>query len=226
MASEPASAAREASERREKEWWLRALAVYQSPPAHYAALRHHPLWEPEARQEPVLAIVLLAGLAGVLLAPSTGRLLDEPLVDGSLAVVAVVLFVAGAMYGAAAYWIGGLALFVGLKGAGSRGGYRRARHVLAFAAAPLILGLLLVWPVRLAVYGSDTFRSGGSDSGAGVALFDGLHAAFAIWAGGLLVYGISVVERWKLLRAAVSIALMLLTVLIVTLPFLIPLSSR
>jgi len=226
MASEPASAAREASERREKEWWLRALAVFQSPRAVFAALRDQSDWEAEARQEPVLAIVLLAGLAGVLLAPSTGRLLDEPLVDGSLAVVAVVLFVAGAMYGAAAYWIGGLALFVGLKGAGSRGGYRRARHVLAFAAAPLILGLLLVWPVRLAVYGSDTFRSGGSDSGAGVALFDVLHAAFAIWAGGLLVYGISVVERWKLLRAAVSIALMLLTVLIVTLPFLIPLSSR
>jgi hypothetical protein len=226
MASEPASAAREASERREKEWWLRALAVFQSPRAVFAALRDQSDWEAEARQEPVLAIVLLAGLAGVLLAPSTGRLLDEPLVDGSLAVVAVVLFVAGAMYGAAAYWIGGLALFVGLKGAGSRGGYRRARHVLAFAAAPLILGLLLVWPVRLAVYGSETFRSGGSDSGAGVALFDGLHAAFAIWAGGLLVYGISVVERWKLLRAAVSIALMLLTVLIVTLPFLIPLSSR
>jgi hypothetical protein len=226
MASEPTSAAREASDRREKEWWLRSLAVFQSPRAVFAALRDQSDWEAEARQEPVLALVLLAGLAGVLLAPSTGRLLDEPLVDGSLAVVAVVLFITGAMYGAATYWIGGAALFVGLKGAGSRGSYRRARHVLAFAAAPLVIGLLLVWPVRLAVYGSDTFRTGGSDSGAGVALFDGLLAALGIWATGLLVYGISVVERWKLLRAAVSVALMLLTVLIVTLPFLIPLSSR
>lgn len=226
MASEPTSATREASDRREKEWWLRALAVFQSPRAVFAALRDQSDWEAEARQEPVLAMVLLAGLAGVLLAPSTGRLLDEQLVDGSLAVVAVVLFITGAMYGAATYWIGGAALFVGLKGAGSRGGYRRARHVLAFAAAPLILGLLLVWPVRLAVYGGDTFRSGGSDSGTGVGLFDGLLAVFGIWAIGLLVYGISVVERWKLLRAAVSVALMLLTVLIVTLPFLIPLSSR
>ena len=226
MASEPTSATREASDRREKEWWLRTLAVFQSPRAVFAALRDQSDWEAEARQEPVLAMVLLAGLAGVLLAPSTGRLLDEQLVDGSLAVVAVVLFITGAMYGAATYWIGGVALFVGLKGAGSRGGYRRARHVLAFAAAPLILGLLLVWPVRLAVYGGDTFRSGGSDSGTGVALFDGLLAVFGIWAIGLLVYGISVVERWKLLRAAVSVALMLLTVLIVTLPFLIPLSSR
>jgi hypothetical protein len=226
MASGPTSATREASDRREKEWWLRALAVFQSPRAVFAALRDQSDWEAEARQEPVLAMVLLAGLAGVLLAPSTGRLLDEQLVDGSLAVVAVVLFITGTMYGAATYWIGGAALFVGLKGAGSRGGYRRARHVLAFAAAPLILGLLLVWPVRLAVYGGDTFRSGGSDSGTGVALFDGLLAVFGIWAIGLLVYGISVVERWKLLRAAVSVALMLLTVLIVTLPFLIPLSSR
>jgi hypothetical protein len=226
MASGPTSATREASDRREKEWWLRALVVFQSPRAVFAALRDQSDWEAEARQEPVLAMVLLAGLAGVLLAPSTGRLLDEQLVDGSLAVVAVVLFITGAMYGAATYWIGGAALFVGLKGAGSRGGYRRARHVLAFAAAPLILGLLLVWPVRLAVYGGDTFRSGGSDSGTGVGLFDGLLAVFGIWAIGLLVYGISVVERWKLLRAAVSVALMLLTVLIVTLPFLIPLSSR
>jgi hypothetical protein len=226
MASGPTSVTREASDRREKEWWLRALAVFQSPRAVFAALRDQSDWEAEARQEPVLAMVLLAGLAGVLLAPSTGRLLDEQLVDGSLAVVAVVLFITGTMYGAATYWIGGAALFVGLKGAGSRGGYRRARHVLAFAAAPLILGLLLVWPVRLAVYGGDTFRSGGSDSGTGVALFDGLLAVFGIWAIGLLVYGISVVERWKLLRAAVSVALMLLTVLIVTLPFLIPLSSR
>ena len=226
MAGEPTSATREASERREKEWWLRTLAVFQSPRAVFAALRDQSDWEAEARQEPVLALVLLAGLAGVLLAPSTGRLLDEPLVDGSLAVVAVVIFITGGFYGAATYWIGGAALFAGLRGAGSRGSYRRARHVLAFAAAPLVLGLLLVWPLRLAVYGSDTFRSGGSDSGAGVALFDGLLAAFGIWAAGLLVYGISVVERWKLLRAAVSVALMLLTVLIVTLPFLIPLSSR
>jgi hypothetical protein len=42
----------------------------------------------------------------------------------------------------------------------------------------------------------------------------------------LLVYGISVVERWTYLRAVVSLALMLLGILVVTLPFLIPLSSR
>jgi hypothetical protein len=89
-----------------------------------------------------------------------------------------------------------------------------------------VLGLVLVWPVRLAVYGSDTFRSGGSDSGTGVTVFGVLLALFALWALGLLVYGISVVERWALVRALVSLALMLLGIVIVTLPFLIPLSSR
>jgi hypothetical protein len=210
----------------ERAWWLRALAVFQSPGPVFAALRDDSDAEVEARQEPVLALVLLAGLAGVLLAPSTGRLLDEEIVDGSLAVVAVVLFISGAIYGAATYWIGGAAILVGLKGAGSRGSYRRARHVLAFAAAPLVLGLVLVWPLRLAVYGGDVFRSGGSDEGTGAAFFDAVLGFFALWALGLLVYGISVVERWSIGRAAISLALMLLTIVIVTLPFLIPLASR
>ena len=210
----------------DREWWLRTLAIFQSPRAVFEGLRDESKEQAEARQEPVLALVLLAGIAGVLLAPSTGRLLNQDLVDNSLAVVAVLIFLAGAIYGAAAYWIGGATLLVGLKGAGSQGSYRRARHLLAFAAAPLVLGLLLVWPVRLAVHGSDTFRSGGGDTGAAVTLFDAILALFAAWAFGLLVYGISVVERWSALRAAVSLALMLLAVVIVTLPFLIPLSSR
>jgi hypothetical protein len=210
----------------DREWWLRTLAIFQSPRVVFEALRDESKEQAEARQEPVLALVLLAGLAGVLLAPSTGRLLDQELVDNSAAVLAVILFLTGSIYGAATYWIGGASLLVGLKGAGSQGSYRRARHVLAFAAAPLVLGLVLVWPVRLAVDGSDTFRSGGGDTGAAATVFDTILALFAAWAFGLLVYGISVVERWSVLRAAVSLALMLLAVVIVTLPFLIPLSSR
>jgi Yip1 domain len=211
---------------REKEWWLRTLAIFLSPGAVFSALRDESKEEVEARQEPVLALVLLAGVAGVMLAPSTGRLLDQELVDNSLAVVGVLVFLTGAIYGSATYWIGGAALFVGLKGSGSTGTYLRARHVLAFAAAPLVLGLVLVWPVRLAVHGSDVFRSGGEDTGGVVTAFDVVLGFFAAWALGLLVYGISVVERWTFLRAVVSLALMLLGILIVTLPFLIPLSSR
>jgi hypothetical protein len=210
----------------DREWWLRTLAIFQAPRAVFAALRSESRNDAEARQEPVLALVLLAGMAGVLVAPSTGRLLDESLVDNSMAVVAVLVFITGALYGTATYWIGGAALYVGLKGAGSRGSYLRARHILAFAAAPLVLGLVFVWPVRIAVYGSDLFRSEGSDTGAGNLVFEAILGAIGLWAAGLLVYGISVVERWSVLRSLVALALVVLSVLVITFPFLIPLASR
>ena len=211
---------------RDREWWLRTLAIFQAPRAVFAALRSEAPEDVEARQEPVLALVLLAGMAGVLVAPSTGRLLDESLVDNSMAVVAVLVFITGALYGTATYWIGGAALYVGLRGAGSKGSYMRARHILAFAAAPLVLGLLFVWPVRIAVYGSDLFRSGGSDTGTGNVVFEAILGAIGLWAAGLLVYGISVVERWSVVRSLVALALVVLSVLVITFPFLIPLASR
>jgi hypothetical protein len=210
----------------DREWWLRTLAIFQAPRAVFAALRNESTEDVEARAEPVLALVLLAGMAGVLVAPSTRRLLDESLVDNSLAVVAVLVFVTGALYGVATYWIGGLALYVGLRGAGSKGSYLRARHVLAFAAAPLVVGLVFVWPVRIAVYGADLFRSGGGDSGAGSVAFDAILGIIGLWAAGLLVYGIAVVERWSIVRALVAVALVVLSLLVITFPFLIPLASR
>ena len=95
----------------EKRWWLRTLAVFQSPRPVFAALRDPSPREAEAREEPILAIVILAGIAAILLAPETGRLLDESLVDDSIAVLAVLVFLTGALYGAFAYWIGGAFLY-------------------------------------------------------------------------------------------------------------------
>jgi Yip1 domain len=210
----------------DREWWLRTLAIFQAPRAVFAALRSDDPADIEARQEPVLALVLLAGMAGVLLAPSTGRLLNESIVDESMALVAVLVFITGGLYGTATYWLGGAALYVGLRGAGSKGSYLRARHTLAFAAAPLVLGLIFVWPVRIAVYGSDLFRSGGSDEGTGNLVFELVLGAIGLWAVGLLVYGISVVERWSVVRALVALALVVLSLLVITFPFLIPLASR
>jgi hypothetical protein len=211
---------------REKQWWLRTLAIFQSPRHVFAALRDESKADMEAREEPVLALIVLAGIAAILLVPETGRLLDDPLADDSGAVLAVLIFLTGAIYGIATYWLGGGLLYVGLRGAGSSGSYRRARHVLAFAAAPTILGLLLIWPLRLALYGTDSFRSGGEDSGTLPFLFDLAGAGFALWALGLVIYGISVVEQWRLLRAGISVALAVLAVLVLTFPFVIPLSSR
>jgi hypothetical protein len=210
----------------DREWWLRTLAIFQSPRSVFAALRNESPQDVEARSEPILALVLLAGMAGVLVAPSTGRLLDESLVDNSMAVVAVLIFVTGGLYGVATYWIGGAALYVGLRGAGSKGSYLRARHILVFAAAPLVIGLVFVWPVRIAVYGSDLFRTGGDDHGPGTVVFDAILGVVALWAAGLLVYGIAVVERWTIVRALVAVGLVVLSLLVITFPFLIPLASR
>jgi hypothetical protein len=209
----------------EREWWLRTLAVFQSPRAVFAALRDDSQEQAAARQEPVLALVLLAGMEGILLTDASGRFLDEPLADDSLAVAAVLVFLAGAIYGAASYWLGGALLHVGLRGAGGSGSYRQARHLLAFAAVPLALSLVVVWPVRLAVYGGDSFRTGGADEGAGKAVFDALSAVFVAWALGLLALGIAVVNRWSVLRALVSLALVLLAVLVITLPFVVTVAS-
>jgi hypothetical protein len=191
----------------ERDWWLRALAVFQSPRPVFAALRDDSQEAANARQEPVLLIVLLAGVAGILTSPSTGTLMDNPERDGLL--VAVLVFLTALMYGVATYWIGGAAVYLGLRGAGSKASYRRARHLLAFSAAPLALSLFVVWPVEIAVFGSDLFRTGGADEGAGRWVFDALEGIFVLWALALLVLGVSVVEGWKTVRAIGALGLAL-----------------
>ncbi len=58
------STAVESTRSLQKEWWLRALAVFQSPRGTFAALRDDSVEAAEARQEPIMAIVILAGIAG------------------------------------------------------------------------------------------------------------------------------------------------------------------
>ena len=208
----------------ERQWWLRTLAIFQSPRPVFRALRDDSDEEAAARSEPVFAIVFLAGIAGVLSASETGRLLDYWEVDA--VEVAVVTFLSGGIYAFVTYWIGGALLHLGIRAAGGEGSYRRSRHLLGFSAAPLALSLLLLWPVRLAVYGGDSFRQGGADEGTGYWIFTGVSIAFAAWAGTLLVLGVSVVQRWTIGRAAVSVALIALTLAIITTALLIPLSTR
>jgi hypothetical protein len=197
----------------EREWWLRAVAVFQAPVPVFAAFRDDSDEASEARSEPVLALAYLAGIASVLASPASGRLLDD-FGGGAIVVAAWALF-AGALYAAGALWVGGLLLHFASRRLGSLGSYRRARHVLAFALAPVALSLLVLWPVRLGLYGSDLFRTGGADHGRGVLVLHLLDAAFAVWAAVLLVLGVRVVHGWTVLRslAAVALGLVLLPVL-------------
>lgn len=202
----------------EKEWWLRTLAVLQSPTSTFAALRDESRAQAEAREEPVLALALLAGIAGVLATPTVGDLLDNR--ERDAVVVAVLVFLAGALYGFATYWIGGGALYLGARAAGGHGSYRRARHLLAFAAAPLVLSLLLLWPLRLAMYGSDLFKEGGGDeTGAARWIFEAAEICFFLWAAALLVLGIRAVHGWPLVRSLGALVLALLALVALGLVF-------
>jgi hypothetical protein len=199
------NAAAEHAPSQQRDWWLRALAVFQSPKAVFAAMRDDSREAAGARQEPITAIVFLAGMAGVLSTTIAGRLLDDPTFDGLS--VAVWAFLGGAIYGLLVYWLGGALLYGAGSLLGGRWSYRQARHVLAFAAAPLVLSLALVWPVRLAVYGGDVFRSRGDDTGTGDAIFEALALGFAGWALALLVIAMRAVHGWPLPRAVAAVAL-------------------
>jgi hypothetical protein len=174
----------------ERFWLVQAVAVLVNPRELFASLRDDSEETARARSEAVLALLLLAGIASVLWAPNTGRLLNDRFVQWDALLIAIVVFFGGAIYGLAAYWIGGLVLHAAVSPFGFTRSYRHARHLLAFAAAPVALSLFLVWPVRLAVYGEDVFRSGGSDRGAGNSAFVGVELLFVAWAIGLLLLGL------------------------------------
>lgn len=188
----------------DRAWWIRVLAVYVGPRPVFFALRNEDPDDAAARSEPVLLLVLLAGMATVLATPTAGGLLDNPDYDALL--VAVWAFIAGGIYGAVGYLVLGFALFFGARLLGSRGSFRRERQIVGFALAPLALSLLVLLPVRLALYGGDTFRGGGDDEGTGETVLLVLQLAFVAWAAGLLVLGVEVVHGWRLVRSLGALA--------------------
>ncbi|MFN2471068.1 MAG: Yip1 family protein [Gaiellaceae bacterium] len=189
----------------ERAWWLRALLVLGAPRDVFLALRDD---SPEAssdRQEPVTAIVFLAGLSAALGAARNVALLEDATFDGLLMAVWVVA--AGGVQGLFGYWVLGAALYAGLSAVGPHGPFRHARHLLAYASVPVALAVVLAWPVRLAVFGGDVFREGGSDDGALASALDVLEAGLYAWALALLVLGVRVVHGWSWGRSLAACAL-------------------
>lgn len=186
----------------EKAWLLRALLVLQSPRAVFAAIRDDSDEAAQARQEPITALVWLAGMAAVLAAPAMNTLMDDPARRDAI-VVAILIFFAGGIYGIAVYWVLGAVLYYSCRRFGSHGTYRRARHLLGFALAPLALALVVFWPIRIAVEGRDLFRYGGSDGGH---VFADAFYVFVAWSVVLLAIGVRTIHGWSRARTAAAVA--------------------
>lgn len=176
----------------ERVWLKRAVTVLVRPREVFEGIRDDSDTAARVRSEAVLALVLLAGIASVLWTPTYGRLQDD--VANDALNVAVIAFVGGSLYGVLAYFLGGGVVYALTRAVGGAS-YRQVRHVLAFAAAPVALSLLVVWPVRLAVYGGDVFKTGGADHGGGNDAFYGVELVFVLWALALLALGLRIVLR-------------------------------
>jgi hypothetical protein len=189
----------------ERNWWLRAVAVLAAPRAVFASLRDDSVEAVEARQEPLSALLGLAGIGAVLGTPVARHLLNDA--SFSVALIPVWAFIGGTVYALAFAWLGGGLLYGAARRLGGLGSYRRARHLLALASAPLALALVTLWPVRIAVYGQDLFRTGGNDYGRGDTIFGALFLAAFAWSAWLVLVGVRTVHGWTWARAAAAIGL-------------------
>jgi hypothetical protein len=189
----------------ERSWWLKALAVLVAPRPVFVALRDESVEDAEDRQEPLAALIGLAGISVVLVSPTFRRMLNDASVDEVL--IPVLAFISGVLYAVATAWLGGGLLFYASRRLGGLGSYRRSRHVVALASAPFALALVTFWPVRIAIYGSDLFRTGGDDYGRGDAIFGGVFLGFVAWSVILLVLGVRAVHGWSWPRAVGTVLL-------------------
>jgi Yip1 domain len=163
----------------ERLWWSRAGLVLVRPIAVFEELRDDSTEVFHARQEPVAAIVVLAGIAGALATTFAGTLRDEQRLDA--VDVALWAFLGGALEGFALYFAFGALVYAGGVAAASAWSYRHARHLLAYSVVPLAVSLPL-WAVALA-----------TDGGAG---FDAVRSLVILWASLLLVLGVRTLHAW------------------------------
>ena len=190
---------------REQDWWRRVVTVLWRPREAYEALRDDSAQAAEARQEPLTAVIFLSGISIFLSTRTAAQLFDDRSFDAVIVIMEAI--VAGLLIGIQNFWLVGGAVYLGSRGNGGEGSYRQSRHAVGLALVPLIVSLVALWPVRLAVFGSDLFSSGGSDSGAGGDVFRGLDAGFVVWSFALLLIGVRTLNEWSWARSAAALAL-------------------
>jgi hypothetical protein len=196
----------DAAQARVRRWWRLTPQLLIRPTTVFAALRDDDETDVEARSEPILAIVLLAGMAGILLTPAWRTLLDEQSLDWL--VLAVVTFIGGLFYGAAGYFLLGFVVWVGARGVGVDTPVRPARQLVGLAALPVAVSIVVTVPAIVLGFGYDWFRSGGSDDGTGGEAVLGIGFAFGLWSLGLLAVGLRTTFDlpWRGVAGALALA--------------------
>ena len=175
-----------------------------SPRPVFAALRDDSNEAAEGRQDVAGALVWLAGISAILATTVASTLLDNFEIDGTVA--AIWAFIAGGLYGFFLYYVLGKIFHIALRKLGSRGSYRRTRHMLAFAATPIALALFVYWPIRIGVYRVQLFRTGGADGHGAGSVTAWIFYAFVIWALVLLVVGVRTIHGWTWRRSLAGVA--------------------
>jgi hypothetical protein len=188
----------------EREWWLRLVRVLTAPTSVFVWLRDDSPEAASARQEPITAVVFLAGVSIFLSTRTAGRLFDDIEFDWLLVVVEAV--VAGLLVGIQNFWILGGAVYLGGRAADSAASYRQGRHLTGLATTPWVLALVFVWPFRLAIFGADAFRSGGSDHGSAEVVFRTIDVGLLAWSAVLVYLGVRALNGWTWARSLVGCA--------------------
>jgi len=204
----------------EREWWSRLPRLLYAPAEVFAELRDESREAADARQEPIVALTFLAGIAMLIglvaVQPPYNRFYDS-LSAFNMTFEAIL---GGALVAISNFWLGGALLYLGARGLGAVTGYRLARHIVGLATAPFVLVLVLAVPARLGLFGVDLFRDGGRDSGVGGAVFIAIDALALTWALGLALLGVRVTQRWAWGRAAAALGIAaLFAILLGTLMF-------
>jgi hypothetical protein len=189
-----------------RRWWRLVPRIVTRPTEVFVALRDDDEVDVDARSEPILLILILAGMAGILLTPAWATLIDEESLDWI--VLAVITFIGGLFYGAAGYFLLGFVVWLGARAVGLEARARTARQLVGFAALPFALSFFVTVPVVLVAFGYDWFRTGGSDDGTGRIVVLSLGFALALWSLGLLALGLRTTFElpWRGVAGALALA--------------------
>lgn len=189
----------------ERAWWSRLPRLLYAPGEVFAELRDETREGADARQEPLVAVTFLAGIAMfvglVALEPPYNRFYT----DLSAFDMTFETILGGALVGIANFWLGGALIYLGARGLGATSGYRLARHIAGLATLPFVLVLVLAVPVRLGLFGTDLFRDTGSDESRAGDVFIAIDALALAWTLALGLVGIRATQRWSWGRSAAAL---------------------